>query len=439
MSSKIVLNYPGPFTWSSHKDTIPVLKEIWTECGAEIIDVWHPINTSVSNEFKKIISSDVLVFPLGQQQNNAMASLCYLRKIGWNGHSLIMIAGEGILKYRQLSSNLNYLSDKDTFIFNSSREKEVFRSHFSDQFNTCVIPLPINEKIFNCDLYDDRDSIREDFKILTSDKVILFAGRVSTQKNIVSLLTILNMLRETDNNWKLIIAGSYDDLGVPYMENSKAPYLYEINYWMNHLKLKDSVRFLDSLEPRELSRLMSASDVYLSATLHCSEDFGLSVSQAVSMKVPCLTTYWGGGVDFIDKGQVGKIPVFYTENGLKIDYRSAYKSALQAINTRPVLENYFSNKNIKDKWSNLIEGNFEPTINLKPSQSSIDLSGKDFFKCFSLSYGALAVESIKPDNFYLNPHWVESSKHLFDPLAFKRSFPDHFDSKKMGIELPDLS
>lgn len=439
MSSVVVLNYPGPYTWSSHRDTIPVLKKIWRECGGDVVDVWHPVTSSSTENFKKIISSDILIFPLGQQQNNALGSLGNLRKFGWNGTSLIMMAGEGILKYRQFSHHLEYLGENDILVFNSSREEIVFKNHFSNLLKTIVIPLPINESVFKHETEFDWECVRSDYRVSNSDKILLYAGRVSTQKNIISLFTILKMLLEIDENWKLFIAGSYDDLGVPYMENSKAPYLFEINYWINHLKIHNAVRFIDSLEPMELSRLMSLSDVYLSATLHCSEDFGLSVSQAVAMRLPCVTTYWGGGVDFIDKGLAKKIPVIYSDNGLKIDYKSAQKAIVDATKSQSFTDDYFTNKNIKKRWKELIEGKINQFNGDKLSTSSKDLSGKEFFKFYSCTYGALPLELINTSNFYTNPHWIESSKHLFDPLSFQRIIQGNFDFKEMGIKLPDLS
>lgn len=85
----------------------------------------------------------------------------------------------------------------------------------------------------------DVAEIREKFGFKTNDKLIVFAGRMSTEKNIGVLLRAFNTIGRRDPHAKLVLAGTGDDLQMYKDEAAKSLYSDRIIFtgWIDHEKM----------------------------------------------------------------------------------------------------------------------------------------------------------------------------------------------------------
>jgi glycosyltransferase involved in cell wall biosynthesis len=85
----------------------------------------------------------------------------------------------------------------------------------------------------------DIAEIRKKFEFKPDDKLIVFAGRMSTEKNIGVLLRAFNTIGRRDENAKLVLAGTGDDLQMYKDEAAKSLYSDRIIFtgWIDHEKM----------------------------------------------------------------------------------------------------------------------------------------------------------------------------------------------------------
>lgn len=181
-----------------------------------------------------------------------------------------------------------------------------------------------------------RKEIRQQLKIADSDIVLIYAGRVSLQKNVdLLLMEYLELLRQEETPVHLWIAGAFDDLGAPFMglETAEGYLFSKIQTILSqHPKqFTKNIKLWGHLEKAQLKRVMSAADAFVSLSLYHDEDFGMSPAEALSNGLPALLTDWGGYSSFTSsKWRCKLAPVKITEYGLQIK-TSAVKNFVQQL------------------------------------------------------------------------------------------------------------
>ncbi|WP_417335317.1 glycosyltransferase [Halobacteriovorax marinus] len=145
---------------------------------------------------------------------------------------------------------------------------------------------------------ETRNKKRHDLNLSNDDIVFVYTGRLSMQKNVVELSTMFNEINKLFNlNLKLLIAGPFDDLGIPYI----GQYSHEGAYatrWLKSLENISCVKYLGILDSQELHELYCASDCFISLSTHNDEDFGMSPCEAAATGLPLILTNWGGYYSF---------------------------------------------------------------------------------------------------------------------------------------------
>jgi glycosyltransferase involved in cell wall biosynthesis len=134
--------------------------------------------------------------------------------------------------------------------------------------------------------------------IKDNELVFTYTGRLSMQKNVIELASMMNELRKTfQYNFKLLIAGPFDDLGIPYIGQYSQEGAY-CTRWLKQIPKYDFVHYLGNLNATELNQLYSASDCFISLSTHNDEDFGMSPCEAGATGLPLILTNWGGYSSF---------------------------------------------------------------------------------------------------------------------------------------------
>ncbi len=212
------------------------------------------------------------------------------------------------------------------FIVASESQKKLMK-FFSESDSTLEQYLfPVNEKeyFFN---EDEREQTRKKFGINADEKVVLYSGRVSLQKNVELLVQeFQEIYKFSKGKAHLWIAGSFDDIGATFMGvGTREGYLFSKMH--NLLETFDSgcrknIHFLGHQNKKQLRQLKNGADMFVSLSLYHDEDYGMSPAEALSCGLPSLLTDWGGYSSFADsKWDCYLMPVTLTPYGhlLKVD------------------------------------------------------------------------------------------------------------------------
>ena len=113
-------------------------------------------------------------------------------------------------------------------------------------------------------------------------------------------------LKKMSFNAKLYLAGSFDDLGEPFL--SKNYRTGEFFYCYNNLlrsipnEFKKKIIYLGFLSQEELRCVYNSCDYYMNLSVHNDEDYGMSPAEALCCGLPCILTDWGGYTSFFRSG-----------------------------------------------------------------------------------------------------------------------------------------
>ncbi|WP_127718488.1 glycosyltransferase [Halobacteriovorax sp. HLS] len=137
---------------------------------------------------------------------------------------------------------------------------------------------------------------------------LVFAGRLSAQKNITLILSVLNSLNKNGVKCSLHLFGSYDDTyHEDYGRRENKEYETKVLKQIENLKLSQSVTFYGELAEDQWLNTKFSNPVYISLSSYICEDFGCSVAQSQQKGWPLIISDWGGHKDIFGKG-IYKIP-----------------------------------------------------------------------------------------------------------------------------------
>lgn len=132
-----------------------------------------------------------------------------------------------------------------------------------------------------------KTELRNKFNILKDDKVLIYIGRVSAEKNVEEIIDFTNRIRRTDPKIRLVIVGGI-------FNNS---YKELINNHSSH------INFLGTVSPKEVKKYYLLGDIFVTASI--TETQGLTYIEAMSSKIPVLCRYDDCINDLIVNGETG--------------------------------------------------------------------------------------------------------------------------------------
>ncbi|MEK6580709.1 MAG: glycosyltransferase family 4 protein, partial [Bdellovibrionota bacterium] len=175
----------------------------------------------------------------------------------------------------------------------------------SQEGGTSVVPFPVSSEEFFFEK-DLRKKIRSRLAVESGQPILLYTGRLSHQKNILSLLRVFSVFQQRVNSGaRLWLAGPIDDLGVPYLGYKPwyGNYLDRVLRFMSEFlspETRSQITYWGDLKPDRLKELYHGSDIFVSLSTHNDEDFGMAPAEAMLCGLPLLLSDWGGYAAFRD-------------------------------------------------------------------------------------------------------------------------------------------
>ncbi|MEM4360292.1 MAG: glycosyltransferase [Candidatus Bilamarchaeaceae archaeon] len=156
----------------------------------------------------------------------------------------------------------------------SRREAEGFRD-YGLRNPIAIIPNGITEDWLAST--GDAYRFRSKFGLAADVRVILFLSRITPKKGLPMLLQAMASLRESLDNWKLLIAGVNEFRHQP-----------EVEALINHLGLNSHVQFVGPLYGQDKRDAFAVAEVFVLPSL--SEGAPVVILEALGAGVPVLTT-----------------------------------------------------------------------------------------------------------------------------------------------------
>ncbi|MCG8324432.1 MAG: glycosyltransferase family 4 protein [Thiotrichales bacterium] len=212
-----------------------------------------------------------------------------------------------------------YFRPCDTIIFSSSADREIYRKLVADMpCKDCVIPFGIDTEHFKPVGNDKRMLLRRELGISEDAFLLLYVGRITSEKNVHFLLECFKTVYQTHSESYLLLLGNIED--VPFREFGTGP--YDLQEKFRQLPLGEcikNIRFFGGVASQELPRFYSAADLFVNFTLHHDENFGYTQVEAMACGLPLVVSNWGGLRDTVDESCGIRIPVHMTRHGLRVD------------------------------------------------------------------------------------------------------------------------
>ena len=217
------------------------------------------------------------------------------------------------------------LLKSDRIICVSSALKSQLENWGIDSNKISVIPNGVDLDRFPLNKFD-------------KEKIILFVGSLTKNKNVNVLIQSFAKIHLIYNDYKLIIIGDGDEL-------SK---LKDLAF---SLKVENSIEFVGSLSPEDISKNMLIASIFVLPAIN--EGFGVVLVEALAAGLPCIGSNSGGITDIITEN----VGYLFTPNDFDqltdilihlIDDKDCYQ--LLSKNARLHVEENFQWKNIVKKF-----------------------------------------------------------------------------------------
>lgn len=184
----------------------------------------------------------------------------------------------------------NWPSKNYHFYALSSRVKKVFQDLMlisADQFS--VIPRD--------HLQTKPSSVKH--LDLNSKITLVYAGRISSQKNIESVLGMTRILQDSIDI-ELLMLGNFDDF-VPRNRGRFIidSYSDEIHELIKRLNFKKAPKIIHNLDQKSWPKQIPNNSLMVNFSTFVCEDFGLALTEAYELGIPLLISDWGGHIDLI--------------------------------------------------------------------------------------------------------------------------------------------
>lgn len=448
----IVLTSKKNLVWSSMQEIIPFVCLSWTKTQDEKHQVYAFDVDEESFAEKKEIFLKAEQIVLSCFTPNVARIATFLRfELSLNVRFLIHVHNQASIAFWPFRhwGHADLFQQHDIFISSCSRDADCIRKTYPTA-QVEIVPFSYS--------WIDENTIPK--LTLTEQINLMFIGRLSSQKNLHTLLLSLHLLKKKQKNinWHFTFIGSADHLGSPNMGFKDDHYDTYLKKLTIDLKLDDQVTFLGQLQRDEIDQILSRQKIiFVSPSLHSDENFGMAAFRALIGGHNAVLSDWGGHADFKSKFS-DQVTLVKVNSGPAIDpaqlLDGLYSSLLsyQKDNTKSI-DPYYLMPNIVNKCKMLIvtEWNSEKTLLtssvadliLERAKKSVLLGQQKIFDSYSdplktdffVSYGMTDMHS-EAKNSTLVPWAIENQNSyiVFDPHRGHQNLEKNLESRKWLIQ-----
>jgi len=244
----------------------------------------------------------------------------------------------------EMSNWARYLRSSDIIVGNCDGDVGITSKFFTNA-QIRKLPFSIDESTF-CPIDEQRrEAIRAEMRFKPTDKILLYSGRITLEKNLHTLFRIFSVLQDLVPDLHLVIAGD------PFTIQFAAMGVYPLNSGATLMKLmhelqikKEQVHFIGSKSSTQLRDLYAMADLLVNLTLHHDENFGFAQVEALACGTPVVGTSWGGLKDTIKHGETGyQISTVVTDSGVKVNWWEAINRIISLLEDESTLARFRAN------------------------------------------------------------------------------------------------
>lgn len=308
----LVLTSVQNYVWQSMQEIIPFIVETWkaTQSVNNQVRVINIDQEKLASYFKDLIETSTIVFTCFTPQLFRIAA--YVRNdLKLNCKFIIHLHNQATIACWPIRywGGADLIQSRDQFISSCSRDSECLKITYPEA-SSHIIPFSY-KKASRENVFSPPDEKETPF---------IFIGRISSQKNIhTALLAFKHLKAEKPNaKWSFHIYGQEDRLGSPNMGISESGYLDYLIELCQNLELKENVIFHGYQDREDIKKVLNQRrHIFISASLHSDENFGMAVFQGLINNHSAVLSDWGGHTDFkiYFEDQVELVKVYRTSNG----------------------------------------------------------------------------------------------------------------------------
>ena len=213
-------------------------------------------------------------------------------------HLALGVLPLGALRFLRMLADLRSV---DSILVSCRSDQVILEQVFPQrEIGVSFLPFGVDVEVFRPRSEPARTATRAAYRLGPADRVLACAGRLTRPKNIHLLLDMLTALRPEFPAIRLVIAGAPDPL-----DREAVAYRAELEARAREQGLGNTVIYAGPLDDEPLAELLSAADVFVTATVNRDENFGFAAVEAMACGLPVVGTAWGGLKDTIAPGENG--------------------------------------------------------------------------------------------------------------------------------------
>jgi len=244
----------------------------------------------------------------------------------------------------ELPGVYRYLKSTDFFVGNCSGDVEIARKFFQNG-EVRNLPFSIDESTFHPVEESRRQALKAELGFQKTDRILLYAGRVTLEKNVHTQLRIFSVLQRLVPNLHLVIIGDLENVPFPEFGVYTTDIAGMLTRLLSELRLDiNRVHFLGHQDPTQTRNFYLIADALVNLTLHHDENFGLAQAEAMACGTPVVGTKWGGLKDSIKHGETGyHVSTVLTDAGVKPNWWEAINRIVQLLGDESTLQRFREN------------------------------------------------------------------------------------------------